>query len=76
MFVRTSSRRNKDGSQVRYLQLAHNTWDPVAKTSRMKVLYNFGRAEDVEQYMGVVYNFVSWLQETLMNALLKTLPPR
>lgn len=49
MFVRTSSRRNKDGSQVRYLQLAHNTWDPVAKTSRMKVLYNFGRAEDVDR---------------------------
>ena len=35
---------------------------------------SFGTAQTVEQYMGVVYNFVSWLQETLMEALLKTLP--
>jgi len=49
MFVRTSSRRNKDGTVVRYLQLAHNEWDPAAKSSRMKVLYNFGRAEDLDR---------------------------
>ena len=49
MFVRTSSRRNKDGSVVRYLQLAHNQWDPATKSSKMKVLYNFGRAEDVDR---------------------------
>ena len=30
MYVRTTPRRNKDGSVVRYLQLAHNTWaEPV-----------------------------------------------
>jgi len=34
---------------VRYLQLAHNEWDAAAKTSRMKVLYNFGRAEDLDR---------------------------
>lgn len=34
---------------VRYLQLAHNTWDPEAKTSKMRVLYNFGRAEDLDR---------------------------
>ena len=49
MFVRTSTRRNRDGSAVRYLQLAHNEWDPVAKTSRTKVVYNFGRAEDLDK---------------------------
>lgn len=49
MFIRTASRRNKDGSVVRYLQLAHNTWDPEAKTSKMRVLYNFGRAEDLDR---------------------------
>ncbi|WP_202817161.1 IS1634 family transposase [Serinicoccus sp. CUA-874] len=32
-----------------YLQLAHNQWDPVAKTSKMKVLYNFGRVEQVDR---------------------------
>lgn len=34
---------------VRYLQLAHNTWDPAAKASKMRVLYNFGRAEDLDR---------------------------
>ena len=41
---------------------------------RVAELTDFGTAQTVEQYMGVVYNFVSWLQETLMEALLKTLP--
>jgi hypothetical protein len=49
MFVRTSSRRNRDGSVVRYLQLAHNEWDATSKSSKMKVLYNFGRAEDLDR---------------------------
>jgi hypothetical protein len=47
MYVRTTPRKNKDGSVVRYLQLAHNIWDPVKKRSRTEVLYNFGR-EDAE----------------------------
>lgn len=34
---------------------------------------DFGEVEDIHDYMAVVYNFVSWLQESLMNALLKTL---
>ena len=49
MFVRTASRKNKDGTVVRYLQLAHNEWDASAKTSRTKVLYNFGRTEDLDR---------------------------
>jgi hypothetical protein len=49
MFVKTSTRRNRDGSPVRYLQLAHNEWDPAAKTSRTKVIYSFGRAEEVDR---------------------------
>ena len=49
MFVRTSTRRNKDGSPVRYLQLAHNEWDPARKASRTKVVYNFGRAEELDR---------------------------
>jgi hypothetical protein len=49
VFVRTSTRRNKDGTPVRYLQLAHNEWDPARKASRTKVLYNFGRAEDLDR---------------------------
>lgn len=43
MYLRTTRRRNRDGSEVRYLSLAHNEWDPVARRSTVKVLYNFGR---------------------------------
>ena len=45
MYLRTTPRKNTDGSVVRYLQLAHNTWDPAAKRSRVQVLYNFGRED-------------------------------
>jgi len=30
MYLRATPRQNKDGSVVRYLQLAHNIWDPTA----------------------------------------------
>jgi hypothetical protein len=45
MYLRSTPRRNKDGSEVRYLQLAHNAWDPTAKRSRVQVIYNFGRED-------------------------------
>jgi hypothetical protein len=45
MYLRSTPRRNKDGSEVRYLQLAHNVWDSAAKRSRVQVVYNFGREE-------------------------------
>src|SRR5689334_15316314 len=45
MYLRSTQRRNQDGSEVRYLQLAHNVWDPAAKRSRVQVVYNFGREE-------------------------------
>src|SRR5580704_1063932 len=49
MFVRTAVRRNKDGTAVRYLQLVHNEWDPVAKAARMKVLHSFGREDQLDR---------------------------
>ena len=45
MYVRATPRQNRDGSVVRYLQLAHNVWDPAAKRSRAEVIYNFGRED-------------------------------
>jgi hypothetical protein len=45
VYLRSTPRRNKDGSEVRYLQLAHNVWDPAAKRSRVQVVWNFGRDE-------------------------------
>ena len=32
-----------------YLQLAHNEWDSAAKTARTKVLYSFGRADQLDR---------------------------
>jgi hypothetical protein len=49
MFVRTATRRNKDGTAVRYLQLVHNEWDPATKSARMRVLHNFGREDQVDK---------------------------
>jgi hypothetical protein len=49
VFVKTSTRRNRDGSRVTYLQLAHSEWDPAAKSSRTKVLYSLGRADELDR---------------------------
>src|SRR2546423_306125 len=34
---------------LRHLQLAHNEWDPVAGTSRTKVLHSFGREDEIDR---------------------------
>ena len=49
MYVRSSTRRNKSGQVVRYLQLAHNEWDGVAGVSRTKVVYSFGRQDELDR---------------------------
>lgn len=48
MYVKASTRRTRDGQTIRYLQLAHNEWDPVAKMSKTKVLYSFGREDQLD----------------------------
>src|SRR6516165_88975 len=45
MYLRSTPRRNKDASEVRYLQLAHNVWDPQKRRSTVQVVYNFGRED-------------------------------
>ena len=49
MYLRESSRRNKDGSKVTYLQLAHNERHPVTGVSVAKVIHNFGRKDKVDK---------------------------
>ena len=49
MYLRSTPRKNKDGSTVRYLQLAHNVWDPQAKRSKAQVIYNFGREDEMSR---------------------------
>ncbi len=48
MYVRTISRRNKDGSVTTYVQLAHNIRDPKSGFARAQVLYTFGRTDSLD----------------------------
>lgn len=47
--MRTTKRTNKDGSMVKYLQLAHNERNPKTGVPAAKVIYNFGREELVDK---------------------------
>ena len=47
-YVKTSSRTTRSGV-VRYLQLAHNEWDSDTQRSRTRVLYNFGREDELDR---------------------------
>ena len=49
VYVKVSSRKTRDGRQVRYLQLAHNEWDPERGMSRTRVLHNFGREDELDR---------------------------
>jgi hypothetical protein len=47
-YVKTSARTTRAGT-VRYLQLAHNEWDQETQRSRTRVLYNFGREDELDK---------------------------
>ncbi len=49
MYLRTTKRKNKDGSEVAYYQLAHNERHPETKKPVAKVIHRFGRADKVEK---------------------------
>jgi hypothetical protein len=49
VYLRESRRRNRDGSTVSYLQLAHNERHPVTGAPTAKVIHSFGRAEAVDR---------------------------
>jgi Transposase DDE domain len=49
MYLRTIRRTNKDGSQVGYVQLAHNVWDPAKRQSRAQVIHSFGREDQLDR---------------------------
>jgi hypothetical protein len=48
MYIRSTSRTNKDGSVVEYLQLAHNYRDPDTGQPKPKILYSFGRRDALD----------------------------
>jgi hypothetical protein len=49
MYLRETRRRNKDGSEVAYLALAHNERDPDTGTPKARIIHNFGRADRVDR---------------------------
>ena len=65
MYLRTTRRRNPDGSEVRYLSLAHNVWDPATHRSMVRILYNFGREDALDRDA----------IRRLMGSLSRALPP-
>lgn len=46
--MKTTKRENKSGT-VRYLHLAHNEWDPVKGRAVPKVLFTFGREDQLDR---------------------------
>ena len=49
MYLRETKRRNRDGSEVSYLALAHNERDPDTGMPKAQIIHNFGRAELVDR---------------------------
>jgi hypothetical protein len=49
MYIRQISQARKDGTRVRYLQLAHKIRDPHTGRPTDKVLYHFGREDQLDK---------------------------
>jgi transposase len=48
MYIRTIKRKNKDGSVVEYVQLAHNVRHPDKGYPKAELIYSFGRRENLD----------------------------
>jgi transposase len=49
MYLRTTQRKNRDGTTVTYYQLAHNIRRAETKTPVAEVIHNFGRADQLDR---------------------------
>ena len=49
MYIRTTKRKNKDGSEIQYFQLAHNFRDPDSGTVKASIIHNFGRVDQLDR---------------------------
>jgi transposase len=49
MYLRTTKRKNKDGSEVKYYQLAHNERDSKTKKPVAHIIHNFGRSDTLDK---------------------------
>ena len=48
MYLRTTSRKNRDGSTITYYQLAHNERHPKTRKPVAKIIHSFGRADKLD----------------------------
>lgn len=48
MYIRVTSRKNKDNSVVKYVQLAHNVRNPKTGSPQAEVIYSFGRMDQLD----------------------------
>lgn len=48
MYLRITKRRNTDGTEVSYYQLAENVWNAERGHAVAKIVYNFGRADAID----------------------------
>ncbi len=49
MYLRTTKRKNKNGTVTEYLQLAHNVRDPETNSTVAKIIHSFGRADQLDR---------------------------
>jgi len=49
MYLRTTKRKNKDGSIVEYYQLAHNERHPDTRKPVARIIHSFGRADQLDR---------------------------
>lgn len=49
MHIRVTARHNKNGTVTRYVQLAQNVWDSRARRAAPRIIYNFGRGDEVDK---------------------------
>lgn len=49
MYLRKTTNQLADGTKVSYLQLCHNYWDKDAGYSKTKVIYSFGREDQLDR---------------------------
>ncbi|MCR4442434.1 MAG: transposase, partial [Peptococcaceae bacterium] len=48
MYIRVTSRKNKDNTVTKYVQLAHNIRNPKSGQPQAQILYNFGRMDELD----------------------------
>lgn len=49
MYLRTTRRKNKNGTVTEYLQLAHNERDPATNNTVARIIHSFGRADQLDR---------------------------